>query len=267
MKEILTVLKSSELCGQQFTLYGSPDEPLFFAQDVARLINHSDVSTMLRRVEDDERVLMTNPNNVCGGQNAWFLTESGLYEVLMQSRKPIAKQFKREVKAILKEIRTQGGYVISKPEETPEEIMARAIMVAQNTINRQKQMIAEHEAKIDEQKQVIERQQPMVTYTLDVLKSTTCYTFTQMAKELDFRSAVSLKEELKKRGILYTRYDYDTLKSPYAGQGYTKTRTFVVNKPNGERITKLSTVFTEKGRAWLHCLLDDCMTSRQGRNE
>lgn len=266
MKDSIQILKSSELCGQQFTLYGSPDEPLFFAQDVARLINHSDVSTMLRRVEDDEKLIQTL---FVSGQrrDAWFLTESGLYEVLMQSRKPIAKQFKREVKTILKEIRTQGGYVISKPEETPEEIMARAIMVAQNTINRQKQMIAEHEAKIDEQRQVIERQQPMVTYTLDVLKSTTCYTFTQMAKELDFRSAVSLKEELKKRGILYTRYDYDTLKSPWAGQGYIKTRTFVVNKPNGERITKLSTVFTEKGRAWLHCLLDDCMTSRQGRNE
>ena len=64
---------------------------------------------MLRKIDEDEKVSLTNPNNVCGGQNAWFLTEDGLYEVLMQSRKPIAKQFKREVKSILKQIRKTGG--------------------------------------------------------------------------------------------------------------------------------------------------------------
>ena len=48
---------------------------------------------------------------MAANKNAWFLTEYGLYEVLMQSRKPIAKEFKKGVKAILKEIRQQGYYV------------------------------------------------------------------------------------------------------------------------------------------------------------
>lgn len=56
---------------------------------------------MLRKIDEDEKVSLTNPNNVCGGQNAWFLTEDGLYEVLMQSRKPIAKQFKKQVKKVV----------------------------------------------------------------------------------------------------------------------------------------------------------------------
>nr|WP_296047659.1 BRO family protein [uncultured Blautia sp.] len=47
-------------------------------------------------------------------QEYWFLTEDGLYEVLMQSRKPKAKEFKKEVKKILKSIRKTGGYVVGQ---------------------------------------------------------------------------------------------------------------------------------------------------------
>ena len=93
MKNEIQVLKQTELLGRRLTVYGTMQEPLFLAREVAEWIEHSDVSTMIRVVDTDEKVSMTNPNNVCGGQNAWFLTEDGLYEVLMQSRKPIAKQF------------------------------------------------------------------------------------------------------------------------------------------------------------------------------
>ena len=89
MKEQIEVLKQTELLGQQFNVYGTLAEPLFKAKDVAGWIEHSDVSTMIRNIDEDEKVSVTNPNNVWGGQSAWFLTEDGLYEVLMQSRKPI----------------------------------------------------------------------------------------------------------------------------------------------------------------------------------
>ena len=78
-----------EVLGKQFKVYGTFENPLFLAKDVAAWIEHSDVSTMLRKVDEEEKVT----NNVCnlgGKQKAWFLTEDGLYEVLMQSRKPIA---------------------------------------------------------------------------------------------------------------------------------------------------------------------------------
>lgn len=102
------------LLGKEIDVYGTIDEPLFLAKDVAEWIGHSDVSMMVKNVEEDEKVT----NNVCtlgGSQNAWFLTEDGLYEVLMQSRKPIAKQFKKGVKEILKTIRKTGSYSVSKP--------------------------------------------------------------------------------------------------------------------------------------------------------
>lgn len=78
------------------------------ARDVAEWIEHSDVSMMMKKIDNDEKVT----NNVCtpgGVQKAWFLTENGLYEVLMLSRKPKAKQFKSKIKEILKSVRKTGG--------------------------------------------------------------------------------------------------------------------------------------------------------------
>lgn len=109
MNEISVISKSAFL-GKEIDVYGTAENPLFLAKDVAEWIEHSDVSMMIKSVDDDEKVSATNPNNACGGQNAWFLTEDGLYEVLMQSRKPIAKQFKKGVKNILKTIRKTGTY-------------------------------------------------------------------------------------------------------------------------------------------------------------
>ena len=103
------LISKSNLLGREINVYGSVYEPLFMAKDVATWIEHSDVSTMMRNLDNEEKVT----NIVCtpgGKQNAWFLTEDGLYEVLMQSRKPIAKQFKKGVKEILKSIRRTGEF-------------------------------------------------------------------------------------------------------------------------------------------------------------
>ena len=110
-QEPLKLLQETQLCGATLSVYGSPIEPLFKAKEVAEIIEHSDVSTMMRTVDDDEKLTQTL---FVSGQNRemWFLTEQGLYEVLMQSRKPIAKDFKRGVKKILKGIRT-GEYHLS----------------------------------------------------------------------------------------------------------------------------------------------------------
>lgn len=136
MNEI-SILKKTELFGNNFTVYGTVEEPLFLAKDIARLINHSDVSTMMQPIDADEKLIQTM---LVSGQNrkVWMLTENGLYEVLMQSRKPIAREFKKGVKAILKEIRKTGGYMAARADETPEEIMARAMELAKAALERQR---------------------------------------------------------------------------------------------------------------------------------
>lgn len=67
----------------------------------------------MRNVDKEEK--LTQTLFVSGqGREYWFLTEDGLYEVLMQSRKPKAKEFKKEVKKILKSIRKTGGYIVGQ---------------------------------------------------------------------------------------------------------------------------------------------------------
>lgn len=116
MSKEIKVIDEREVLGKHFRVYGDIENPLFLAKDVAEWIEHSNPRMMLQKIDKDEKVV----NNVYtpgGKQEAWFLNEDGLYEVLMQSRKPIAKQFKKEVKKILKQIRLTGGAVIEDREE------------------------------------------------------------------------------------------------------------------------------------------------------
>jgi excisionase family DNA binding protein len=106
----LQVIEERELLGKDFKIYGTLENPLFLARDVAEWIEHSQSIKMIENVDKEEKV-MKIVHTLGGNQSAWFLTEDGLYEVLMQSRKPIAKEFKKEVKKILKQIRLTGGYV------------------------------------------------------------------------------------------------------------------------------------------------------------
>lgn len=109
MAEFVGVIYERELFDKTFRVYGSAENPLFLAKDVAEWIDYSksgngsyNITQMLNFVDEDEKVFASTKNV---SREVWFPTEDGLYEVLMQSRKPVAKQFKKKVKEILKEIR------------------------------------------------------------------------------------------------------------------------------------------------------------------
>ena len=103
---VLQVIEQREILEKQLTMYGDFEDPLFLAKEVAEWIDYdvSSINKMISNVDEDEKVRNIIPT-LGGNQEMWFLTEDGLYEVLMQSRKPIAKQFKKEVKTLLKNIR------------------------------------------------------------------------------------------------------------------------------------------------------------------
>ena len=79
----LKVLEQKDILGNEFSIYGTAEEPMFLAKDVAEWIGHTDLSRMVGLVEDDEKLKRTM---YVSGQNReyWFLTEHGLYEILMQ---------------------------------------------------------------------------------------------------------------------------------------------------------------------------------------
>ena len=150
----LQVIKEQEVLGKQFKIYGTFEEPLFLAKDVAEWIENKNVSQMLRTVDEDEKGVY-KVYTLGGVQEALFLTEDGLYEVLMQSRKPIAKAFKKEVKQILKQIRRTGGYIPVQVGDTQEMIEQRAKEIASKTIAIKDELIAQQQARIEQQQQEI----------------------------------------------------------------------------------------------------------------
>ena len=111
---------------KRIRVFGTPEDPLFLARDVAEWIDYSKrpdgsykMDVFLKNVDDEEKMKILNPAYNKGGvlqanTEYWFLTEDGLYEVLMQSRKPKAKEYKKEVKKILKSIRKHGGYIVGQ---------------------------------------------------------------------------------------------------------------------------------------------------------
>ena len=134
----VTPFNQQELLGKQFRIYGDADNPLFLAKDVAEWIEHNQPSRMMEMVDEEEKLMCSISMS---GQNRemWMLTEDGLYEVLMQSRKPIAKEFKREIAKILSKARASNTNALTTVSvdgidivQSNDEILVDSRSVAEN---------------------------------------------------------------------------------------------------------------------------------------
>ena len=228
MNEIKIINKSTFL-DKEIDVWGTAKEPLFRASDVANWLGITSARDMVTRLDQDE-VRRLNLRSRSG--DTWFLTEDGLYEALMQSRKPIAKQFKKGVKKILHEIRTKGGYLATNENDSDEDIMARAYVIAQRTLARREERIKQLETQTEQQAETINLQKkeltvaaPKAEYYDNTLASTTCITTTQVADDLHI-TARTLNAKLKELGIIYSQSGQWHLKMPYKGWNLAGTRTY-----------------------------------------
>ena len=118
-EEILSPLTSISFYGHELSVYGTIENPLFVAGEVAKMIDYGktsggsyDVNTMVRTIDREEKEVrtITVPNGK--SLSTTLLTEDGFYEVLLQSRKPVAKELKKKVKEVLKALRIKGRYEV-----------------------------------------------------------------------------------------------------------------------------------------------------------
>lgn len=249
MNEI-QIISRSTLLDKEIDVYGSLEKPLFKAKDVADWLKIKNVPDLVRKVDEEERYSL----KLCRGGSMWFLTEDGLYELLMQSRKKEAKQFKKGVKKILHDIRTKGGYIVSSANETPEMIMARALRVADETIKRNEAKMRELENQTEQQAITIQAQQarltkarPKLDYYNNTLMADTLLTTTQIANDLGM-SAKALNKRLKEAGIIYSCSGQWILKGAFKTLGLHGSRTFVYHEADGSTHTKVATQWTQRGR-------------------
>lgn len=127
-------------------LRGDDGEPMFVAKDVCTALGLGNSRQALSRLDEDEKGVIST-DTPGGEQKMQAVNEAGLYVLVLGSKKPEAKAFKRWVThEVLPAIRRDGGYMVAR-DETPEETMARAFVIAQATIDRQKSRIAELEPK------------------------------------------------------------------------------------------------------------------------
>ena len=208
----LKVLNEQEVLGKQFRVYGTAEEPMFLAKDVAEWIEYdtSSVHKMLANVDDDEKVRKNVPT-LGGTQESWCLTENGLYEVLMQSRKPIAKQFKKEVKEILKTIRKHGIYATDN--------------VIDNILNNPDFGI-ELLTKLKEERAARVEAERKNAILMHVNKT---YTITEIAKELGLKSAMQLNRILAEKKIQYQVNGTWLMYSNYSDCGYEEIKQEVLD--------------------------------------
>ena len=241
------VLTKAEVLTKEFILYGTVEEPLFLAKDVAEWIEYdlSSINKLVQNVDDEEKVRSIIPT-LGGEQEMWMLTEDGVYEVLMQSRKPKAKLFKKEVKSILKSIRLNGGYIANQEQLTPEQIVANALIVAQNIINNQNRQIEEMSVKMSE----LEKKSDYLDL---ILESKETVTVTQIAQDYGM-SAKAFNKILMKLGIQHKVNGQWILYAKYLGEGYVHSKTVSITRSNGMKDTVMNTEWKQKGRIFLYNL-------------
>lgn len=144
-------------------------EPWFVAKDVAEILGYSETNRMTSRLDEDEISKRQSTDSVGRRTEIIIINESGLYNAILRSSKPNAREFRKWVTGeVLPSIRKTGGYLIARKDESPEEIMARALIVAQETIDRQKRQI--------------EQDRPKVQFADAVTASDTCITVGELAK-------------------------------------------------------------------------------------
>lgn len=137
---------NNEGFGAVRAIQSAAGEPMLVAKDVCAVLGLGRQQDSTRYLDDDEKgeCLVNTPS---GAQKMVCVTEPGFYKLVMRSRKPEAKAFQRWVThEVLPALRRDGGYMVAR-DETPEQTMARAVLLAQATIDRQKSRIAELEPK------------------------------------------------------------------------------------------------------------------------
>ena len=256
----LQVIDKREILGKQFRVYGDFENLLFLAKDVAEWIDYAktsngsyDVSKMLKTIDEDEKLIR---KIFVSGQNRnmWFLTEDGFYEVCMQSTKPNAKIFKKEVKKILKTIRKTGMYMTDNVWDTitnnPEKL--GEVLINYGKVKKELEHL-EEENQI--QKQLIAEYKPIKEYVDTILSSEDTMTITQIAADYGL-SAYELNKTLNEQRVVRKVGGQWILYIEHMNKGYTKSETMTVKKKDGTDKVVANTKWTQKGRLFIHNLLE-----------
>lgn len=252
MENHITIFNNPEF-GEIRTLTQEDQSVWFVGKDVASVLGYAiPQKAILEHVDEEDRIVLTykafsktEKADLWSGNdysNKILINESGLYALILSSKRPKAREFKHWVTSeVLPAIRQIGGYMTVKAEDTPESIMARAVLIAKATIDRLQ----------DENKELSIK----ANHLDKVVMCNQCYTTTIIAKELGM-TAVELNKYLCEQKIQFLQSGQYNLYADFARMGLAKNRTAEKVDENGNlKVFHPYLVWTERGRVFIHNLV------------
>lgn len=268
MKDQVTIFENAQF-GRIRTSLTESGEPLFCLADVCKALDLSNPRDVKRRLQQKGVCTTDTPTN--GGiQQLNFITEPNLYKCIFQSRKKEAEQFQDWVCGeVLPSIRKSGGYMVARQDETPEQIMARALMVAKDTIDRQQAALKQSENKNyllqcqndaltsmnEGQQRHIKALMPGATFAKAVETSEHSILVGELARIIK-QNGVEIGQNrlfswLRDKGYLCKKgemYNQPTQKA--LQMGLFELKKTVITKPNGDSLVTTTTKVTGKGQIY-----------------
>lgn len=261
--EGLRLFQSPEF-GQVRTIINS-GEVLFAATDVARCLGYSNPKDAIIKHCKTNGVAFCDLIDSMGRiQKAKFITKGNVIRLVASSTLPQAEQLESWIfDEVIPTVLETGGYISTTQDDTPEEIMARALTIAQSTLAKREERLKQLESESAHQQATIELQEkeikeaaPKVNYYNNHLQSVNTLTSTQIAKQIGM-DAEKLHKKLKETGILYRQSGQWLLHSPYSTWGLHSTRTQTYTRNDGSFGTSIYTVWTERGRRFIIALYEN----------
>ena len=243
----LKIFKNSEFGEIRTVEIGG--EPWFVGKDVAEVLGYSKARNAIStHIDDEDKKDAPIQGDLGGVQNMTIINESGLYSLILSSKLPTAKAFKRWVTSeVLPSIRRTGAYGVQVPRTLKEAL----------------QLALEQEEKLEAlqldnsiKTQQIAELQPKATYYDLILQCRDLLSMTEIAKDYGM-SAKGMNKRLHELGVQYNQSGVWFLYAKYQSEGYTQTKTQNYNKPDGSQGARTHMYWTQKGRIFLYNLLKE----------
>ncbi|WP_278996418.1 phage antirepressor [Prevotella disiens] len=263
----IQIFKSKEFGNVRTLMFNN--EPYLVGKDVAVALGYAKPENALSAHVDDEdkTITLIQGSGSNYKSNTTIINESGLYSLVFSSQLPTAKKFKRWVTSeVLPALRKNGGYIVATSEDTPELIMARALQVAQATIDRHKKQLELANERIALQGEKLKSQAPKVEYYDQVLQSEGTMTTRQLAMSLGM-TANTLNKKLCNAGIQFRQSGMYILHAPYSSYNLTSVRSYPYMTSDGRTLTKQYLVWNERGKQFVTMLRNNNFDAKKTRME
>lgn len=225
-------------------------EPWFVGKDVAKILGYERADNAIRNHVDDEDKLMHQISASGQNREMYIINESGLYSLILSSKMPKAKEFKRWVTSeVIPAIRKTGGYIAGSENMTDAEIMAKAVLVAQSTIRQRDQRIKELESDVAAAK-------PKVLFADAVSASDSTILIGDLAKILKQNGHPIGQKRLfcwmREQGYLIKRQgaDYNSPTQRAMEMGLFKIKETAISHSDGHVSVSKTTKVTGKGQQY-----------------